>query len=168
MRRILLLLSLVGLLMLPAASNAVRLAPGDGTLSVKDGLGMVYLNARGALIGRVDKAKRVVVTNLSELDGSDPLLKGCSERDYDKEEKTTFCKGKNITFRVIRGRYEFRVVGDGIDLTAVGRGKVELRGDGELDWDDDGSLDDGIYRLDDDKWRSLPDGPRAKKLQLGD
>jgi len=168
MRRILLLPALVGLLALPGASNAVRLAPGDGTLSVRDGLGMVYLSARGAVIGRVDKAKKVVVTDLSELDGSEPLLKGCDERDYDKEEKTTLCKGKKITFRVIRGKYELRVVGEGIDLSAVGKGKVELRGDGELDWDDDKSLDDGLYKFDDDKWQSLPDGPKAKKLQLGD
>ncbi|MBA3413228.1 MAG: hypothetical protein H0T09_06005 [Actinobacteria bacterium] len=168
MRRILLLPALVGLLALPGASNAVRLAPGDGTLSVRDGLGMVYLSARGAVIGRVDKAKKVVVTDLSELDGSEPLLKGCDERDYDKEEKTTLCKGKKITFRVTRGKYELRVVGEGIDLSAVGKGKVELRGDGELDWDNDGSLDDGEFRLDDGRWQSLPDGPKAKKLQLGD
>jgi hypothetical protein len=54
MRRAL-VVCLCAVLTLPATALALRLAPGDGTLAVRNGDGLVHLKLRsGAVLGRVD------------------------------------------------------------------------------------------------------------------
>ncbi len=153
-------------LFVPAAALALPSLAGntkDGTLSVKKGDGMVYLNARGAIIGRFDKGT-IRVTDLSEDDGTDPVVKGCDDwsKDKDATDNVKVCSGKDVRFRVVQGKFKVRITrGVNIDLSAVGRSdknQVELDGSGEADVDGDGASDpDGTYSFNDAELKSLPD-----------
>ena len=165
MRKSLVPIALAALFLLPAVALATRgAALKDGTLAVKDGVGMVYVNATGAVIGRVDKATRITFIDFAEDDGGPPILTGC---DWDSESAgptddgdgvKKYCSGTKIRFRLLGGKYSIRITGGrGIDLSAVGKGKVELRGQ-------EGSSEDGTYSVDGGEPRSLPDNKKSFPL----
>ncbi len=175
MRKFLLFAALAALLAVPAVGSATRAAPKDGTLSIKNGVGMVFVHANGAIIGRMDKGK-ITIVDLAESDGTEPIVRGCDsgEKTNSGDDNIRVCSGKNIRFRVIGGRYRLRILkGVGIDLSAVGRSAskdpkegVELNGAGITDIDGDGTLvGDGTFAFDDDAPKSLPD--KATYFQLG-
>jgi len=165
MRKSLVPIALAALFLLPAGALATRgAALKDGTLSVKGGVGMVYVNARGAVIGRVDKATRITIIDFVEDDGGLPVLQGCDTPETagatdDGEGIKTSCSGNKIRFRLLGGKYSIRISGaKGIDLSAVGKGKVELRGQ-------EGLSDDGTYSVDGGEPKSLPE--KLAKFTLG-
>ena len=53
MRRLLAIAMLAGILTIPAVATAFSRDASDGTLSVRNGVGKVWIGARGAVIGRV-------------------------------------------------------------------------------------------------------------------
>ena len=174
MRKIL-LAALAALLLLPAVAFADREARATkaGTLSVKDGDGMIYINGKGALIGRIDKVQRIILVDVVEDEGSAPSFTGC-DGGSGKEKSTedgdgtyTVCRGAKIKFKLIGGTFRMRINGGtGIDLSVVGQTKADQV---QLDGDEDAELDfdynDGTYSFDGDSYRSLPD--KLKKFQLG-
>jgi hypothetical protein len=151
MRRLIVLAAAAALIALPAAALALPLGSDDGTLSVRHGRGVVRLAFKGAVFGRV--AKGVVrITDPVDGDGEGADFFNCdSRRDTDT---TTVCSGSDIRFRAIGGRYSVKVAGSGIFLSAVGRGRVLLNGNG-----DDTGNPDGGYSFNGDDYQSLPDDP---------
>jgi hypothetical protein len=124
----------------PAAGFALS-GDGDGTLSVKAGIGKVSLNFNGSAVGRLQHGLIQV---------TDPVT----------ITSTTLCRGTNLRFRAIGGKYQILIRGAGIYLSAVGDGSVSLDGRGE-DWNIDS---DGVYSLNDSPYKSLPDFGQTFRL----
>lgn len=161
MRRIV-LVSVLVLLLVPAVAVAKRLAPGDGTLSVESGRGLVVVQARGAIVGRVDRGV-VQVVDQTPFDDYEPSVRGAD--DERTVGRVTVYRGDKLRFNVIGGGFRVTVRGTGIDLSAVGRGAVLLQADAKV-------ANPGLYSLDGDDCRfapasctPLPD--RATRMPLG-
>ncbi len=117
---------LVGLLAAPAAASLAA-QTGDDRLSINDARGFVWIEARGSLIGRLDKGT-VTVTDLTPLDASEPIVYGCDEVWF--RGPSNVCRGEDIRYRLIGGRWRVAIRGAGVDLSAAARGRVLLDGDG--------------------------------------
>jgi hypothetical protein len=149
MRRLVWLTALACMLAAPAAGFALA-DDADGTLSVKAGIGKVYLNFNGSAVGRVQRGS-ILVTDPVAGDGIGFDFSNC-DVEKDRTDTTTFCRGTNLHFRAIGGKYQILVRGTGIYLSAVGRGQVALDGRGEYPTVDS----DGVYSLNDGAYKSLP------------
>jgi len=130
----------------PAAADAATGAIGDGTLSVDNGHGSVQIQARGAVLGRVAKGS-VMIADLTPDDTSDPSVWGWETAVPRLDGSTTY-RGDKIRFRLIGGGWRIVVKGSGIDVSAVGRGRVWLNGD---------SFDAGVYSTTGDDCRVTPE-----------
>ena len=158
MRRLVWLTALVIVLAVPAVAFAF--AGGgqdDGTLSVKAGIGKVYLNFNGSAVGRVQRGS-VRVTDPVATDGLGFEFSNC-DVELDRSDTTTsktdtvkVCRGDSIRFRAIGGKYQIAIAGAGINLSAVGQGTLGLNGAG----DDPYVFSDGTYSLNDGPYKSLP------------
>jgi hypothetical protein len=159
MRRLVLLTLLAFALAAPAAGLALT-GDDDGTLSVKAGIGRVYLNFKGSAVGRVQRGF-VQVTDPVAGDGIGFDFSNCdvernkSDTTTNKGDTITICRGTNLRFRAIGGKYQILIRGAGIYLSAVGHGYGVLNGAG-----DDPNIDsDGTYSLNDAPYKSLPNFP---------
>jgi hypothetical protein len=148
MRRLLLTCLLAGLV-LPSTALAASLAPGDGTLAVRNAGGdpgqlVVALNINGAAIGQVDRGRVVVLPG----NGPEPDVTGAT-RQYDRADGSTVYVGSGIRFRAVAGNFRVRIFGVGIDINAVGQGTVRLFGS---------SITNGAgkYSLNGGLWTTLP------------
>jgi hypothetical protein len=111
---------------------------GEGTLSVEDGRGKVTIQARGGVIGRLERGT-VTIYDLTPDDTNIPAVFGDDQPVALVGENGIKYTGSGIRFRVIGGRYRIVILGRGIDLSAVGKGSGSIRGDiGQL----------GVYSLD--------------------
>jgi hypothetical protein len=152
---------LLAALLLAAFTVPVALsadAPADGTLSVKRGRGTVALNLKGTVIGRLSYGK-VRVKDFKPFDLNDPQFTGCKPRVRHPYLGVSVCQGRNIGFRVLDGRFNTNVRGNGISISAVGRGTFTVDGIGDL------GVPDGVMSVDDQPYESLPDD--ATTLTLG-
>lgn len=147
MGRIFLVFALLAALTVPLATAADTAT--DGTLSVKRGRGAIVLKLRGTVFGQV-KNGRVQVTDFKPLDTNDPQFT-CRTRVRHIGARISLCKGKNIGFRVNDGRFNVNVQGNGIWISAVGRGPVTVDGAG------DQGVADGVMSVDNAPYESLPD-----------
>jgi hypothetical protein len=157
MRRLLLVILLV-CLAVPPAALALRSAPGDGTLAVRNGEGFLRLEIAGAVIGRLDGGRLELVS---------PRIDDCEDWDVwgadrtrirSVRDGTTTCvftvflaTPQSIRFRVVLGLRETLVIrtGNGFSLSAVGQGSGFIKGAGDAD---------GVFSLNGDRlFRSLPD-----------
>ena len=163
MRRIAVLSLLVALLV-PAAAYAVRTAPGDGTLSVRNGEGMIKLNVRGVIIGRFDNGRLVVD---APKDGDCDLLDvwgATREKPLADDDGVVYrCQfsGPNIRFRFVGGQHQIQIgrvlaPARDIDLSVVGRGTAFLRGST--------SLFDGTYSRNGEPFQPMPDEGRLLQV----
>jgi hypothetical protein len=151
MRRLLVLLLV--LLAVPAAALSSPLPqPQDGTLSVREGRGMVFVNAKGSITGRFEKGKLTVI-DLNPFDSKRPVVYGASKTTY-RGAKTTIYQGRNVRFRLIGAHYQTRVEGRGIFLSAIGRGRGIIDGAGDAQA---GVFYDGVWSLNEEEYHSLPD-----------
>jgi hypothetical protein len=157
MRRLVLFTVLAFALALPVAGLAVT--SDDGTLSVRNGAGLVKLTFTGSAVGSVAQGK-VVTTDPVLDDGAGVVFWGCNSKKTDFTATTTVCTGDKIRFRAIGGKYKLFVRGSGVYLSVVGRGAVTLDGSG----DDPTVVRDGVYSLNDQPYRSLPN--EAKTVEL--
>jgi len=121
--------------------------PTDGTLSVKRGRGMLTLKVTGTVIGRVANG-RVQVRDFKPGDGNNPQW-GCKWHRISRQ--VTYCKGRNLGFRVEDGRFTINVRGSGISISAVAHGQVDVDGAGDT------GVNDGVMSIDDGTYQSLPD-----------
>jgi hypothetical protein len=157
MRRLVLFTVLAFALALPVAGFAVN--GDDGTLSVRNGYGLVKLNFTGSAVGRIQQGK-IVATDPVLDDGAGVVFWGCNTKKTDFTNNQTVCSGDSIRFRAIGGKYRLWIRGTGISLSVVGRGVAILDGSG----DDPDVLRDGVYSLNDGPYKSLPN--EAKSIDL--
>jgi hypothetical protein len=157
MRRLVWITVLAFFLAAPAAGFALA-GDADGTLSVKAGIGKVYLNFNGSAVGRLQHGVIRVVDPVAS-DGFGVDFSGC-EVEKDKSDTTvnpsdtvTVCQGYNLRFRAIGGKYRIGIRGSFIYLSAVGSGYATLNGAG----DSPVIESDGRYSLNDGPYKSLPD-----------
>jgi hypothetical protein len=144
--------TVLGIAFAAAATGLALASSDDGTLSVKAGVGRVNLNFTGSAVGRVARGS-IKVTDPIADDGLGVDVWGCEVLTHDKTDSTTLCRGTGLRFRAIGGKYQIRIAGAGIYLSAVGHGLVGLNGAGE-----DPNIDsDGTYSLNDQPYKSLPD-----------
>jgi hypothetical protein len=166
MRR-LILLCLGALLVVPAtALGVVPFASGDGTVAVRDGAGLVKLQLPSSVIlGRVedgelrvfdpdtdcDALDRTTVWNNDDLDVKFVSKPGVRQTPSSPRRVPVcvFTSDTPMRFRLL-DEGNVRVKGDGIWVSAVGRGKVWLEGQ-------DDKANDGKYSINGAPFRSLPD-----------
>jgi hypothetical protein len=155
MRRLAVLcLSLAILAGLPAVAAADVRSDGDGTLNVKDGVGVVWIAADGALFGRFDKGTLKV---FDPADGNPVDVNvwpaGAADVTF-ATDTTTVYSGTNLRFRIV-GKFRVTIKGSDIDLTGVGQGRVGLKGT------------DGTYAFNGGVRRPLPDTEELTPFDLG-
>jgi hypothetical protein len=156
MRRLLVVI-LLACLAVPPAALALRRAPGDGTLAVRNGEGFLRLDITGAVIGRLDAGRLELVSprtdDCDEWDvwGADrtrirPLRDGSTTCIFTVFQRTP----QPIRFRVVLGLEETLIIrsGSGFSLSAVGQGSGLIKGAGDVD---------GVFSLNGGLFRSLPD-----------
>ena len=145
MRKSFLLLVLLAL-GLPVIGLAAT-STGEGTLSVEDGRGKVTIQARGGVIGRLERGT-ITIYDLTPDDTNIPAVFGDDQPVALVGETGIKYTGSGMRYRVIGGRYRIVIQGRGIDLSAVGKGFGSIRGDiGQL----------GVYSLDGADCRKDPD-----------
>jgi hypothetical protein len=133
------------------AAPAARAPMEDGTLTVRDGRGIVSLKVRGSLIGKLNRGK-ITVTQ-SAFGTTTAVVRGWKTRSVNGQG-TTY-SGTNIRFRIAdESRVTVKFNGKGLNFSAVGRGEAWLDGIGDPTAD---IFFDGTYSLNGDEYRSLPD-----------
>lgn len=153
------------LIALAAPATALALKASDGTLVVKNGsaprgVTVVTLSVNGTAIGHVstgspDQFDKVIIfdpNNTGDIGASGTNGAQLSKTSATSEQKTTLV-GSDFRFRAAGGFYKIWIYGSGVDLFAVGAGKVTLQGQ------PDAGTPDGRYSIDGGDWRSLPTVP---------
>ena len=135
MRKTSLCLALLALLLPVVAASAV--AAGEGTLSVEDGRGKVSLDARGGVIGRLDRGT-IIVFDKTPGDANFPVVTGADAPDVFLADGSIRYRGAGLRFRVIGGGFRISIQGRGIDLSVVGKGTGFIEGD---------TIEPGVFSL---------------------
>jgi hypothetical protein len=116
-------------LVAPAAGGATLMRGiGDGTLSVEDGNGRIVIIAKGGVIGRFDRGS-VTVHDKTPTDSFDAKVWGATRFATVGESGERYV-GTDVRFRLIGGEFRIVISGSGIDVSAVGGGRVFLEGTG--------------------------------------
>ena len=124
------------------ASLAWADQPTSGTLSVDRGRGVVMIDLRGSVLGRLATGT-LRVTDQTPNDRFAPLVVGKKLTWERLGSRTVLYRGQGLRFRLVGGGYRIVARGSGITVSAVGRGNVML--DGEPRWAGD---DIGLYSRD--------------------
>jgi hypothetical protein len=163
MRKALVFLVLLALAAPVAALSAgLAAGAGDGTLSVEDGRGTVTLQARGGVIGRLERGT-ITIFDLTPEDAFDPVVFGDDQPVAFVGDTGIRYRGVGIRYRLIGGSFRIVINGRGIDLSAVGKGNGTIRGE---------TISPGLYSLDGADCRNDPDSCEplpevAKSFRLG-
>jgi hypothetical protein len=112
-----------------------------GTLSVERGKGVVVLDLRGSVLGRLASGT-LRVTDQSPNDRFGALVVGKKVTQTRIGSRTVVYKGQGLRFRMLGGAIRTVARGAGIDISAVGRGVVLLDGEPRFVGDDT-----GVYSL---------------------
>jgi hypothetical protein len=157
MRKLLILC--LAALAIPAATFAQNAPPANnGSLSIREARGIVQLNARGSMTGRLNG--RLTITDPKPFDAKRAIVYGATKTIY-RNEKTTVFQGKNLRFRAIGAQFQIRADGKAIFVSALARGRVMLDGAGDVTAN---IYYDGVFSLNDGQYRSLPDDPYPFEL----
>ena len=144
MRKTLFCLALLALALPVAAVSAPD--AGEGTLSVENGRGKVSLDARGGVIGRLDRGT-LTVYDKTPGDASFPVVTGADAPEIFLADGSIRYRGAGLRFRVIGGGFRISIQGRGFDLSVVGKGTGFIEGD---------TLEPGVYSLDGADCRKSP------------
>ena len=107
---------------------AAALAPGTASLSLRGGEGEAQIGGRGALLGRLEQGRLIVVGPVGR---PEPEVAVRGARLVKKVRgRITVYQGEDLSFRIFGGRWRIRLVGAGIEVSAVVRGWLRLHGDG--------------------------------------
>jgi hypothetical protein len=141
-------------LAIPAASFGRSAPPANnGTLSIREARGIVQLNARGSMTGRLNG--RLTITDPKPYDVKRAIVYGATRTIY-RNEKTTVFQGKNLRFRAIGAQFRIRAEGKAIYVSALARGSVLLDGAGDPSAN---IFYDGVFSLNEEEYQSLPNEP---------
>jgi hypothetical protein len=134
--------------------------PNVGTLSVERGKGVVMLDLRGNVLGRLTSGT-LRVTDQTPGDRYAPYVVGRKLASTRIGPRTMLYRGTGLRFRMLGGAYRIVVRGTGIDVEAVGRGVVTLDGDPKTEGEDTGvySLDGDDCGLEPQLCTAMPDEP---------
>jgi hypothetical protein len=136
------LFGLLALLVVTGTAAARSGGPNDGTLTVKNGDGRIVITGfKGAVIGRFDKGQ-VTIKDPNPNDGIGPIVTG-ADVTQSLSENTTRYSGSKVRFRTIGGSFTITVFGTDINLSAIGRGLIQLNGSLGAR----GTVDDGTYAV---------------------
>jgi len=124
MRR-LLVLAVAAAFAVPAFAWAATGALDDGTLSVRNGDGVIFVVARGTLIGACDNC-RVSIVDPSPDDGAPPVVSGYEDHNTVSDTHDLYA-GKDVRFRMVGGLFKIKVSGYGIDLAVVAKGWARIQ-----------------------------------------
>lgn len=124
------------------AVSASAAGPSAGELSIEGGKGLVVLELRGSTLGRLASGT-LRVTDLTPRDRFEPLVTGRRLAQERLGPNTILYRGQGLRFRALGGGYRMVVRGNGISISAVGRGTVTLQGDRRVPGEDA-----GVYSLD--------------------
>jgi hypothetical protein len=116
--------------------------PDGGALSVERGKGVVMLDLRGSILGRLSKGS-LRVTDQTPADRYAALVVGRKVTQERIGPRTVVYRGQWLRFRMLGGGYRVVVRGSGIDISAVGKGVAVLDGEPAFAGDDA-----GVYSLD--------------------
>lgn len=152
MRKLLLFCALVAI-SAPAVALAGKRAPGDGTLQVRNGDGLVFVQVRGAVLGRCSDCT-LTIDDPVLGDGTGAIVFG---EDVEKTRFLTDTKTRYVNrsprtdmrFRIIGGLSRVAVNGEGINLSVVGRGVARVQADIT-------AVDPGEYSVDGGEFTRLP------------
>lgn len=125
-----------------SASIAGAAGPNVGTLSVERGKGLVMVDLRGSLLGRLGSGS-LRVTDTTPLDRYAGRVEGRKLTQERVGPRTVLYRGQGLRFRMLGGGYRVVVRGSGISVSAVGRGTVMLDAEPRFVGDDA-----GVYSLD--------------------
>jgi hypothetical protein len=116
--------------------------PTVGTLSVERGKGVVMVDLRGSLLGRLG-AGTLRVTDHTPNDRYVALVVGRKVTLERVGPRTVLYRGSGLRFRMLGGGYRIVARGSGISVSAVGRGTVMLDAEPRFVGDDT-----GVYSFD--------------------
>jgi hypothetical protein len=148
------------------AGGARAVDPANGTLSVARGKGVVVLELRGSILGRLGSGS-LTVTDLTPRDRYTANVVARKMKEIRViGPRTTRYRGQGIRFRMLGGGYRVVTRGTGIALSAVGKGFVTLDGERATLLDDAGVYSlDGVDCSDDPaSCTPLPDNPERYPL----
>jgi hypothetical protein len=149
--------------------------PKVGTLSVESGKGQVTVEIKGNVIGRLANGT-VRIVDLTPRDRFYPFVQGRKLKITRVNYRTTVYKGQSLRFRMLGGSSRIVVKGNGISISAVGRGYTLLDADRVAPEEDAGvySLDGVDCSVDFAECTPLPDvlerhviGPRRPAPVIG-
>jgi len=134
--------------------------PNVGALSVERGKGVVMLDLRGSVLGRLASGT-LRVTDHTPGDRYSALVVGRKLAQERVGPRTILYRGQGLRFRMLGGGYRIVARGIGIDVSAVGRGVVMLDGDPKVPGEDTGvySLDGADCELEPELCAPLPTEP---------
>jgi hypothetical protein len=132
MRKLSLLL-LASLLLIPAAAFADRGSNG-GSLVISDAIGKLTVSGHGLIFGHLDRGTITVIGDYRPDDNA--ALPSVSGAKLKFAGGNIVYSGSDVRFLFPGGRYTLVVDGSGIDLSAVGTGKLSAvgRGSAEDGW----------------------------------
>jgi hypothetical protein len=139
---------------LVAAGAAFTAAPPNetGTLTVRDGRGVLFVRVKGSIIGQLGKGTLTVIET-PDLRAT-IVVRGAERTRYPSARATVF-SGSNIRFRIAHNRrLTIRLNGKRVNFSAVGRGDGWMDGLGDPAA---GIFFDGSYSLNGAPYVSLPD-----------
>jgi hypothetical protein len=152
---------------LVGAAGAVE--PNAGALSVDRGKGVITLDIRGSVLGRLASGS-LRVTDLTPRDRYGAIVVGRKLAPERLGPKTVVYRGQGLRFRMLGGAYRIVVRGSGISLSAVGRGIVLLEAERTLLEEDAGaySIDGVDCGIEPESCTPLPDDPERFILGPGE
>jgi hypothetical protein len=125
-----------------AAAAAALAQPAPGTLSVERGRGVVMIDLKGSVVGRITSGS-LRVTDHTPNDRFTAVVYGRKLTQERAGPRTIVYRGAGLRFRMLGGGYRMVARGWGITVSAVGRGSVMLDGEPRFTADDL-----GVYSLD--------------------
>jgi hypothetical protein len=123
-----------------AGATSAGADPTTGVLSIDEGRGVVMLDVRGVVLGRLGSGT-LRVTDHTPRDRFGEIVRG-NVLEERLGPRTVLYRGQGLRFRILGGRYRIVIRGAGIAVSANARGVVSLDGERK-------SLDEstGFYSL---------------------
>lgn len=134
MRKLCLVL-LASLLLVPAAAFAEHGTSGDGSLVVSDAFARLSVSGQGLIFGHLDRGSITIVGDYRPDDNT--ALPSVSGAKMKFTGSNVVYSGSDVRFLFPAGRFVLILDGAGIDVSAVGNGKLTAVGKGSPD---DGSI----------------------------
>jgi hypothetical protein len=133
MRRICLIL-LVSAFAAPVAALAADRVSGEGSLVFSDANGTIIVQGKGVIFGHFDQGALMVLDYRPDDPNASITVSGSKVR---ADKATGTYSGSDIRFLFPSGRYTLELIGNGIAVSAVGKGSVSVTGAGT---NDDGTV----------------------------